>query len=70
MDQARRSGRPDFAVQLGPIYAKLAPDDRKYVLAQIRDIARIVRALLAERAAGVHKIWVAFGESVIWDVDF
>jgi outer membrane protein OmpA-like peptidoglycan-associated protein len=70
MDQARRSGRPDFAVQLGPVYGELTPDNRKYVLAQIRDIARIVRALLAERAAGVHKIWVAFGESVIWNVEF
>jgi outer membrane protein OmpA-like peptidoglycan-associated protein len=70
MDQARRSGRPDFAVQLGESYAKLTPDDRKYILGQIRDIARNVRVLLAERAAGVHKIWVAFGDSVIWDVDF
>jgi outer membrane protein OmpA-like peptidoglycan-associated protein len=70
MAQARRSGRPDFAVLLGPIYGELTPDDRRYVLAQIRDIARIVRALLAERAAGVHKIWVAFGESIIWDVNF
>ncbi|HLB71273.1 MAG TPA: hypothetical protein VJJ51_09550, partial [Candidatus Methanoperedens sp.] len=70
MDQARRSGRQDFAVLLGPIYGELMPDDRKYVLAHIRDIARIVRTLLAERAGGVHKVWVAFGESVIWDVDF
>jgi hypothetical protein len=70
MAQARRSGRPDFAMQLGPIYGQLTSDDRKYILAQIRDMARIVRGLLAERAAGVHKIWVAFGESVIWEVDF
>jgi hypothetical protein len=70
MDQARLSGRPDFAVQLGPIYNELAPNDRRYILAQIRDIARIVRALLAERAAGVHKVWIAFGESILWDIDF
>jgi outer membrane protein OmpA-like peptidoglycan-associated protein len=70
MARAGRTGRPDFAVQLGPAYAQLAPDDRKYVLDQIRNIARIVRGLLAERAAGVHKIWVAFGEDVMWDLEF
>jgi outer membrane protein OmpA-like peptidoglycan-associated protein len=70
MYQARLSGRPDFAVQLGPIYNELQPGDRTYILNQIRDMARIVRALLAERASGVHKIWAAFGESIMWDIDF
>jgi hypothetical protein len=70
MYQARLNGRRDFAVQLGPIYNELEPGDRTYILNQIRDMARIVRALLAERAAGVDKIWAAFGESIMWDIDF
>lgn len=70
MDQARRSGRPAFAVQLGSTYLDLSPADMKALLAEIRHIARIVRALLAERAAGVSKIWVLLGENVMWDIDF
>jgi hypothetical protein len=70
MAQAQRSGRPDFAIRLGPIYNELTRDERKYILEQIRDIARTVRELLAERAAGVRKVWVAFGDDVMWDIDF
>ena len=70
MDQARRTGRDAFVVMLGPIYGQLTPAETKYVLNQIRDIARIARALLAERAALVRKIWVVFGEGVMWEVDF
>ena len=75
-DMARRmagasSGRKQgFAVQLGPSYMKLTPDERKYILERIRDIARVDRALLAERAGGVYKIAVAFGEEVIWEINF
>lgn len=70
MDQARRSGRPAFAVQLGPSYADLSSAETKALLAAIRNIARIVRALLAERAAGVYKVWVMVGDGVMWDIDF
>ena len=70
MDQARRSGRPAFALQLGPTYVDLSPADMKALLAEIRHIARIVRALLAERAAGVSKVWVLLGDNVMWDIDF
>ncbi|HEU4388545.1 MAG TPA: DUF4157 domain-containing protein [Blastocatellia bacterium] len=70
MAHANRSGQEVFAVLLGPSYAELTPAETKYVVDQIRNIARIVRALLAERAGRVHKIWVAFGEGVLWDVDF
>lgn len=70
MDQAKRSGHDAFVVPLGPIYGELTPADQKYVLNQIRDIARIARALLGERAALVHKVWVVFGEGLMWDIDF
>lgn len=70
MDQARRSGHHAFSVQLGQPYAELSPVDMKFILAEIRDIARIVRVLLAERAKGVYKIWVLFGDRVMWDIDF
>jgi hypothetical protein len=70
MAQARDSGRPAFAVQLGPTYVDLSSADTKALLAEIRNIARIVRALLAERAAGVNKVWVLLGEKVMWDIDF
>ena len=70
MDQARCSGRPAFAVQLGPTYANLSPAETKALLAEIRKIARILRALLAERAAGIYKVWVLLGENVMWDIDF
>jgi hypothetical protein len=70
MDQARRRGQPAFMVQLGPTYVDLSLADTKALLAEIRHIARIVRALLAERAAGVSKVWVLLGDDVMWDVDF
>jgi hypothetical protein len=70
MGQAKRTGHDAFVVQLGPIYSELAPGETRYVLNQIRDIARIARALLAERSALVHKIWIVVGEGVMWDIDF
>jgi hypothetical protein len=70
MDQARSGGRPAFVVPLGPAYARLSPPAQKAILGEIRDIARIVRALLGERAASVYKVWVLFGEDVMWDITF
>lgn len=70
MDQARRSGRPAFSIQLGQAYAELSPASTKFILTEIRNIARIVRALLAERAKGVYKVWILFSDRVMWDIDF
>jgi outer membrane protein OmpA-like peptidoglycan-associated protein len=70
LDQARRSGHSAFVVQLGQAYAELSPAEMKSILSEIRNIARIGRALLGERAKGIYKVWVLFGDSVMWDIDF
>jgi outer membrane protein OmpA-like peptidoglycan-associated protein len=69
MADATRNGRPAVAVQLGKMYEDLSAPDRQIILDQVRDIARIVRALLGARAAGVYKVWVLF-DSVMWEVNF
>jgi hypothetical protein len=42
----------------------------KSIRSEIRNIACIGRILLGERAKGVNKVWVLFGDSVMWDIDF
>jgi outer membrane protein OmpA-like peptidoglycan-associated protein len=69
MADAGRNGRPAVAVHLGKMYEELSAPDRQIILDQVRDIARILRALLGGRAAGVYKVWVLF-DTVMWEVDF
>lgn len=70
MALASSRGWPGFTVQLGASYMRLTPDERSRVVEQVRDMARVARALLGERAGGVYRIAVAFGEEVISEVSF
>jgi len=76
MAQAAHTGSPGFSMDLGPMYAKLSPADNTLLLANVRDIAINMRALLLKsnnvnvKAGGVYKIALFFGEQGYWDITF
>jgi outer membrane protein OmpA-like peptidoglycan-associated protein len=74
MAQAAQKGSPAFLIDLGPEFLNLSPADHKFIRTQVRDIARLVRAMLIKsegvKVGGVYKIGLWFGGQVVMEVDF